>query len=95
MAGITMNQSACSIAFCAPAAASASEQDLITPGRFEFELGRRPSVLIFSMEDPATTRHDQHIGVFLAGLMQGTASPRTNSTVTDRMRIQIQQLAIA
>jgi hypothetical protein len=57
----------------APAAASASEQELITPGRFEFELGRRPSVLILSMEDPAVSRRDQHIGLFLAGLMEGSA----------------------
>lgn len=81
--------------FCAQAAASASAQDLITPGRFEFEVCERPAVLVISIEDPATTRHDQHIGAFLAGLMPETASPRTNSTVTDRMRIQIQQLAIA
>ena len=57
----------------APAAASASEQDSITPGRFEFELGRRPSVLIFSTEDPAVSRRDQQIGLFLAGLMEGSA----------------------
>jgi hypothetical protein len=36
--------------FCEKAAASGSEEDLVTPGRFEFERGRRPSVLIFSIE---------------------------------------------
>jgi len=79
---------------CEQAEASASEQDLIMPGRFEFELGRRPSVLIFSMERRANTQCDQHIGAFLAGLMPRNASARTNSTAGDSAGIQIQQLAI-
>jgi hypothetical protein len=75
----------------APAAASASEQDLITPGRFEFELGRRPSVLMFSMEDLAVSRRDQHIGLFLAGLMEGSAV-RAGSSVTGSGGALTQQL---
>lgn len=68
------------------AVASALEQDLITPGRFEFELSRRPSVLIFSMEDPAVSRHDQHIGLFLTGLMEGSAV-RAGSSVASSVGV--------
>src|SRR6266568_5065304 len=64
---------------CEQAAASASAGDLITPGHFEFELSRRPAILILSMEDPATIQHNQHIGVFLAGLMQENTSAVANS----------------
>ena len=78
----------------APAAASASEQDLITPGRFEFELGRRPSVLIFSTEDPAVSRRDQHIGLFLAGLMEESAV-RAGSSVAGSAGVLTQQLTAA
>lgn len=80
--------------FFAPATDSASEQELITPGRFEFELGRRPSVLILSMEDPAVPRRDQHIGLFLSGLMGGSAV-RAGSSVTDNLGILAQELATA
>jgi glycogen debranching enzyme-like protein len=59
---------------CEQAAASASEEDLITPGRFEFELSRRPSVLIFSMEDQAITQRNQQVGQFLAGLIQSDST---------------------
>ena len=76
---------------CAQAAASASEQNLITPGRFEFELGRRPSVLIFSMEDPGVAQRDQHIGLFLAGLME-EAAVRADSSVAGSMGVVTQQL---
>jgi len=55
---------------CRQATASASSEDLIMPGRFEFELSRRPSVLIFSMEGHASTQRNQHVGAFLAGLIQ-------------------------
>ena len=55
---------------CRQATASASSEDLITPGRFEFELSRRPSVLIFSVEGYASTQRNQHVGAFLAGLIQ-------------------------
>lgn len=79
---------------CAQAAASASEQDLITPGRFEFELGRRPSVLIFSMEDPAVSQHDQHIGLFLAGLMEESAV-RAGSSLAGSSGVLTQQLTAA
>src|SRR5205809_7678256 len=80
---------------CEQAAASASAGDVITPGRFEFELSRRPAVLIFSMEDPATIQHHQHIGIFLAGLMQENASARAGSTIAESVGLGTQQLVIA
>ena len=79
---------------CAPAGASALEQDLTTPGRFEFELSRRPSVLIFSMEDPAVSRCDQHIGLFLAGLMEGSAV-RAGSSAAGSVGVLTQELTAA
>src|SRR5207302_9439124 len=65
--------------FCEQAAASASAGDVITPRRFQFELSRRPAVLILSMEEPATIQHNQHIGIFLAGLMQENSPARAGS----------------
>ena len=79
--------------FSAPTAASVSEEDLITPGRFEFELRRRPSVLIFSTENPAASRCDQHIGLFLAGLMEESAL-RPASSVRSSVGMLPQQLAL-
>jgi hypothetical protein len=81
--------------FCDQAAFSDSKEDLITPGRFEFELGRRPAVLILSMEDRVTTRHHQHVGVFLAGLMQENPSLLTNPAARDSTELRIQQPTIA
>jgi len=43
---------------------------LIVPGRFEFELKRRPSVLIFSSEGHVKSQGQQFVGAFLASLMQ-------------------------
>jgi hypothetical protein len=80
---------------CAQAAASASAGDVITPGRFEFELSRRPAVLILSMEDPATIQYNQHIGIFLAGLMQRNTSAEANSAARESTEVKIQQPAIA
>ena len=80
--------------FCKEAATSASAEDLITPGRFEFELGRRPAVLILS-EDQDTTRHHQNIGVFLAGLMQESTTPPADSIPRETTNFKIQQPAIA
>jgi hypothetical protein len=80
--------------FCHQAAASVSAGDLITPGRFEFQLSRRPAVLILSMEDPATTRQNQHIGVFLAGLMQENSPGRADSATSDSVAVQIHRPAI-
>ncbi len=80
---------------CEQAAASASAGDLITPGHFEFELSRRPAVLILSMEDPATIQHNQHIGVFLAGLMQENSIARAGSTIADSVGLETQQRVIA
>ena len=80
--------------FCKEAAASASAEDLITPGRFEFELSRRPAVLILS-EDQDTARHHQNIGVFLAGLMQESTTAPANSISRESTNFKIQQPAIA
>ena len=79
--------------FCKQAATSASAEDLITPGRFEFELSSRPAVLILS-EDQATAGHHQHVGVFLTGLMQeNTAAPR-NSIPRQGINFRTQQPVI-
>lgn len=72
---------------CEQTAASASREDLITPGRFEFKLGRRPSVLIFSIEGAANAQRDQDIGAFLAGLMQENSAARSGSPL-DGVRTQ-------
>ena len=80
--------------FCDQAASSASAEDLITPGRFEFELSRRPAVLILSAEDRAASGH-QHIGVFLAGLMQENTSAPANPTTRESAAVKIQQPTIA
>jgi hypothetical protein len=52
------------------AQAISSVEPLIVPGRFEFELKRRPSVLIFSAEGRVKSQGQQFVGAFLAGLMQ-------------------------
>lgn len=80
---------------CQQAAASASEQDLITPGSFEFEVGRRPSVLILSIEGYATAQRDQHVGVFLAGLMQENSPARSGSSVDERIAARTERLVTA
>jgi hypothetical protein len=51
-------------------AADCSNEGLTTPGRFEFELNRHPSVLIFSAEGRAKTQSQQFVGEFLANLMR-------------------------
>jgi Glycogen debranching enzyme N terminal len=81
--------------FCDEEASSGSAEDLITPGRFEFGLSRRPAVLILSAEDRATTPHHQHVGVFLAGLMQENTSALANSAARESTGVKIQQPAIA
>ena len=80
--------------FCKEATMSASAEDLITPGRFEFELGKRPAVLILS-EDQATARHHQHVGLFLAGLMQGNTAASANSIPRETTGFKIQEPAFA
>lgn len=80
--------------FCEEGAGSASAEDLITPGCFQFELSRRPAVLILSAEDRATTRHHQQVGVFLAGLMQEPTPAAENSTARQSTRVKIQQSPI-
>jgi hypothetical protein len=47
-----------------------SSEPLIVPGRFEFELKRSPSVLIFSSEGRVKSQGQQFVGAFLARLMQ-------------------------
>ena len=80
--------------FCEQAAASGSEEELVTPGRFEFELCGRPSVLIFSVDGVANAQRDQHVGVFLAGLMQGS-SPRSGSSIAESISGTTQRLVTA
>ena len=80
---------------CEQTAASALEEDLVTPGRFEFKLGRRPSVLIFSIEGLANAQRDQHVGVFLAGLMQENSDVRAGSSAAGSVGVRTQQLAAA
>lgn len=80
---------------CEEAATSASAGDPITPGRFEFELSRRPAILILSSEDAAKSRHNQHIGVFLAGLMQDSIPGRANSTLKGTGVTERKQFVIA
>ena len=58
--------------------ASASSENLVAPGTFEFELSSCPSVLIFSMEGDAKTQHAQHVGAFLADLMRSDILSRTD-----------------
>ena len=43
-------------------------EQLIAPGRFEFQLSHHLSVLIFSI-DGAKTQRQKQIGAFLAGLL--------------------------
>jgi len=81
--------------FCDEAALSSSAEDLITPGRFEFELSRRPAILILSAEDRVTIRHHQHVGVFLAGLMKENTSVPPNSTGRESTGLKIRQPVIA
>jgi len=80
---------------CEQAAASASEEDLVTPGRFEFELGRRPSVLIFSIEGRANRQRDQHMGAFLAGLIQEDSAASVGSPVDASTGVRTQHRATA
>ena len=63
--------------------AGASSENLVTPGSFEFELSSCPSVLIFSMEANAKTQYAQHVGAFLAGLMQSDIPSRTDLVAGD------------
>jgi len=81
--------------FCEQATASASAKDVITPGRFEFELNNRPSVLIFSMEGAAGAQRNQHVGAFLAGLMQQVSAPRAGSAVDASFGVRTQQRTAA
>ena len=68
--------------------ASASFENLVTPGTFEFELSSCPSVLIFSMESDAKTQHMQHVGAFLAGLMQNDIPSRTDLVGSPRCDVE-------
>jgi hypothetical protein len=58
--------------------ASASFENLVMPGSFEFELSGRPFVLIFSTEGRSKTHGDMHFGAFLAGLLQNDPGSRTD-----------------
>jgi hypothetical protein len=80
---------------CEQAAASASPEDLITPGRFEFKLSQCPSVLIFSMEGNANAQRDHYVGAFLAGLMQKDSPTRAGLREIASARIRSKRLAVA
>jgi hypothetical protein len=69
--------------------ASASSENLVTPGTFEFELSSCPSVLIFSMEGDAKTQHGQHVGAFLAGLMRSDIPSRTDLLGSPRSDVEM------
>jgi hypothetical protein len=79
---------------CEQAANSASPEDLITPGRFEFELSQCPSVLIFSMEGNANAQRDQYVGAFLAGLMQKNSPGTAGLPAAQRALVRTQHLTI-
>jgi len=68
--------------------ASASSENLVTPGTFEFELSKRPSVLIFSMEGHANPQRNQHVGAFLAGLMRDDRCLRTDPAAGHRAQME-------
>jgi len=79
---------------CEQAAASGPADDLTTPGRFEFELSRRPSVLIFSIEGNANSQRDRHVGTFLAGLMQSGSPNKAGLSAVERALARTQHLAV-
>src|SRR5436190_7419504 len=68
--------------------ASASSENLVTPGTFEFELSKRPSVLIFLMKGHANAQRNQHVGAFLAGLMRDDRGLRTDSAAGRRRQME-------
>ena len=68
--------------------ASASSENPVTPGTFEFDLSDRPSVLILSMESDAKTQHAQHVGAFLAGLMRSDIPSRTDLVGSPRSDVE-------
>jgi hypothetical protein len=76
-------------------ATSASYENLVTPGTFEFELSGRPSVLIFSMDGDVKTQRAQHVGAFLAGLMQGDIFSRTDLVAGDGPQAEAEAHLIA
>ena len=81
--------------FCDEAASSGSADDLITPGRFEFELSRRSGVLILSAEDQATTRHHQQVGFSLAGLLQQNTSAPLSPAARESTAVNVQHPSVA
>jgi hypothetical protein len=68
--------------------ASASSENPVTPGTFEFDLSDRPSVLILSMEGDAKTQYAQHVGAFLAGLVRSDIPSRTDLVDTRRSDVK-------
>ena len=44
-------------------------QTTVSPGTFEFQLARRPSILMFSSDTCAQSQCREHFGMFLAGLL--------------------------
>jgi len=67
---------------------SGLSENLVAPGTFEFDLSNRPSMLIFSMEGDTKTQHAQHVGAFLAGLMQNDIPSRTDLAGNPRSDVE-------
>jgi hypothetical protein len=63
-------------------------QTTVSPGTFEFQLARRPSVLMFSTDTCAQSQCRQYFGMFLAGLLDqssGTIDSSAKSGVGESM----------
>jgi hypothetical protein len=63
-------------------------QTTVSPGTFEFQLARRPSILMFSSDTCAQSQCRQHFGMFLAGLLNqnpGTIASSAKSDVGESM----------
>ena len=67
-------------------------QTTVSPGTFEFQLARRPSILMFSSDTCAQSRCRQHFGMFLAGLLDqnsGTIDSSAKSGVGKSMVVAL------
>jgi hypothetical protein len=63
-------------------------QTIVSPGTFEFQLARRPSILMFSSDTCAQRQCRHHFGMFLAGLLNqnsGTIYSSAKSNVGESM----------
>ena len=65
-------------------------QTTVSPGTFEFQLARRPSILMFSSDTCAQSQCRQHFGMFLAGLLDqsaGTIDVSAKSGIGESIRL--------